>query len=230
MQKFFEKRELVCIALVDTSLPSPERKDFMTKKITKKGFREVRGVLPNGETFYYIAKFSGGVSLYATYIDGKMEGLFRVLLDKELLVEGQFKEGKPHGVFYEWCGNSVASVSTFVDGKILEWACDDEVYVISRNENKGTLFALGKQESENGGLFRFSWLFSGKEDGEPNIENIGSSLHIALPREKFRHLECSEIEFFSDEREGRKSSPQWHSLTTNFLWVGRPTTYEERCP
>lgn len=230
MQEFLKKRELACIALVDTSLPPPQKRNFMTKKITNRGYREILGVLPNGETFCYIAKFSSGISIYATYISGKLEGRFRVRLDKELLVEGHFKEGKPHGVFYEWCGNSIASVSTFVNGKILEWHCDDEVYIISRNEKKGTLFALGKQESEEGGLYRFSWLFSEKEDGEPSIENIGSSLHIALPKEKFRRLECLETEFFPDKREGQKNNPPWDMLATNFIWVERSTTYEERCP
>lgn len=49
-----------------------------SQKDTNKGFREVRGLLPNGETHYYIAKFGGGISVYAKYFDGKMEGAFRV--------------------------------------------------------------------------------------------------------------------------------------------------------
>lgn len=232
MYKFLEKRERVCLC-VGGGIPLPNRTEHMEKRVSnEKGFREVRGVLPNGETFYYIAKFSG-ISLYATYIDGKMEGIFRVRSRQKgkLLIDGHFKDGRPHGLFRQWEPEAqrVLATCTFVKGRALEWNSQGESYIISRNEKKKTLFVTRKEE-DDGGLLVSSWFFSGMEPGEINQKNIGSAFHVALQKEKYRKVEIFATKFFADERETTKTQQRPGGLFSDFLWAEVPTSHEERCP
>lgn len=225
MDKFLQKRELVSFCISDEEAKLPERHHFMTKKVARKGFREVRGVLPNGETHYYIAKFSGGISVYAKYFDGKMEGPFRVRQGKELKVEGTFKGGNPHGVFYLWNGKCILSTSTFVNGKVLEWSKWDSNGVVSRNK-KGGMCVLEKNKFEEELVLR-TYLFSRKEDEKQ--ENVVSKLHICLPSEKF--LSCFvRVRCFLDGETQQETEIKCGGFSNDYVSALALTTYEERCP
>lgn len=185
----------------------------------------MRGVLPNGETHYYIAKFGGGLSMYAKYFDGKMEGPFRVRQEKDIKVEGAFKGGKPHGVFYLWDGKNILSTSTFVNGKVLEWSEWGSNGVVSRNK-KGGMYILEKSEFEEELVLR-TYLFSGKEDEKQ--ENINSKLHICLPSEKF--LGCFvRTRCFSNGETQEETEIKCGGFFNDYMSALALTTYEERCP
>ncbi|AQM73355.1 hypothetical protein B1750_gp374 [Noumeavirus] len=226
MDKFLEKRELVSFCLSDEQVKLPKRHRFMTKKVTNKNFREVRGVLPNGETHYYIAKFGGGLSMYAKYFDGQMEGPFRVRQGKDIKVEGFFKGGKPHGNFYFWSGKYIISTSTFVNGKVLEWSEWDSDGVVSRNK-RGEASILEKNKSEEEQVLK-TYLFSGKEYNEKQ-ENINSKLHIRLPSEKF--LSCFvRTKCFLNGETQQETETKWGGFFNDYVSAEVLTTYEERCP
>nr|WQM87042.1 hypothetical protein [Marseillevirus cajuinensis] len=226
MDEFLQKRELVSFCISNEEAKLPERYYFMTKKVTNKNFREVRGILPNGETHYYIAKFRGGLSIYTKYFDGKTEGSFRVRQGKDIKVEGTFEEGKPHGVFYLWRGKCVLSTSTFVNGNVLEWSEWDSNGVVSRNK-KGGAHILEKNIFEEDLVLR-TYLFSGKEDGEKQ-ENVSSKLHICLPSEKF--LSCFvRTRCFSNGETQEETEIKCGGFFNDYISAEAPTTYEERCP
>lgn len=226
MNKFLQNRELVSFCLSSETTKLPERHHFVTKKVINKGFREVKGLLPNGETHYYIAKFRGGISKYTKYFDGKMEGSFRVRQGKELKVEGTFKGGNPHGVFYLWCGKYILSTSTFVNGKVLEWSDWDSNGVVSRNK-KGGAHVLEKSEFGGESLVK-TYLFSGKECDKKQ-KNINSKLHICLPPEKF--LSCFvRTRCFSNGETQEETEIKCGGFFNDYMSALALTTYEERCP
>lgn len=135
--------------------------------------------------------------MYTKYFDWKMEGSFRVRQGKELKVKGTFKGGKPHGVFYLWCGKYILSTSTFVNGKVLEWSDWDSNGVVSRNK-KGGAHVLEKSEFGGESLVK-TYLFSGKECDKKN-KRISTQSYISASLQKSFLVVLSEQDVFWTEK------------------------------
>nr|WRK65526.1 hypothetical protein MarFTME_481 [Marseillevirus futianmevirus] len=226
MDKFLKKRELVSFCISDEEAKLPERWRFMTKKVTNKDFREVRGVLPNGDTHYYIAKFRGGLSMYAKYFGGKMEGRFRVRHKKDIKVDGTFKGGKPHGVFYLWNGKDIISTSIFVNGKVLEWNEGGSFGVVSRNK-KGEAHVLEKRKFREELVLRN--VFFREQETTEKEENISSKLHICVSLERFLHCSLRSRCYFLGETQDEVEM-KCNGFGNDYIRTETFITYEERCP
>ncbi|AIT54736.1 hypothetical protein MEL_123 [Melbournevirus] len=209
MNEFLKKRELVSFSVTKGNHKIPRKEDF--KVSVKNGATEKWTRLPNGEPLFLtlegVGKFreKNGVLVSWTieqeYKGGVPHGKYRVFQcregrERKLVITGQFKKGKPSGLFEDFRDPWSLKRAVYVRGEIFEYFYHPSTIRFIRNKR-------------------------GVEDFVFEVRS--KRLLIKSKKETFKERKETRVRFFSkrdntiDEDRGIKPYVSWKDSQNFFL-------------
>nr|WNL49973.1 hypothetical protein MarFTMF_457 [Marseillevirus sp.] len=242
MHHFLEKRELVSFCVCDTE-SIPRKEDYTTTKTTSKRNKDTKNahVLPDGSIHFLEMKrgWSTGIQSFTLkttqeFKKGLPHGKYNVFSTwqkgkEKLYLEGTFRKGNPHGVFFFYDPDGVIEHTyTFINGRVLEISWSNGDSLISRNRKNGATHYLQKGGTMSLPLNVFRCAFSELESEQRKDTFLLSGMFS----QKFKTYECrNQLIFpsfactqenkFSNRREGN-FLPNKICLSRMFFWAECP--------
>lgn len=254
MDKFLQKKELVSFCVCEEGC-SPNKEKFVSieHKETSAKTKEIRHILPDNSLHFLVSEhekmteFSKhGAKIFLPRVEQEFDNwlahgkyrVFRMLADgkKELKAEGECVKGKPHGTFrYYGVDNTVETIITFVDGRVIEFSDSNGVEaVVSRNKRNGAVHYLEKKREKCDPCLKISrYVFS-----ELGCEWESFKLSLTTISQRFKKYErrCSLIfsdtpeireTTFSNDLEREDFTPNGLFLMARCFWIECPSTERE---
>ncbi|BAU80048.1 hypothetical protein A9K97_gp303 [Tokyovirus A1] len=172
MHKFFEKREMVSFSVSEGNHKIPEKKNYEKPKVSRRHFEKTtKTVLPDGSSVHLLVEtiildtdgtFTRINTKSHQHKNNEKHGKC-VLSDvwasekKRIRVEGNYRNGKPHGKFTRYVGDIVQETCEFSNGRLVECSVFLQpqgrlCQTILCREKNGTEHTITKIEMRDGSL------------------------------------------------------------------------------
>lgn len=134
MEEFLQKRELVSFSIVEGSHKIP-KKDFETVKVSQKHHnKRIETVLPDGSLTQLLIEETildtNGTLISLTrksyqFKNNEKHGKYTLCIDwgsekEKIRVDGNYRNGKPHGAFKRYISKQVRATCEFSNGELIE--------------------------------------------------------------------------------------------------------------